>query len=67
MLNPAEINARAHGWCLSERDDGYLEIQKNDEDDIFPNDHAALDYVRKLASKGDEAAQAALQLDGTKY
>src|SRR5690348_6833501 len=34
-------NAREDGWCLSERSDGFLEIQKLDECSRFESDVAA--------------------------
>lgn len=57
--------AHAEGWCLSERSDGFYEIQKRDETDHFANDQKALDYVRMRARNGGLVHQRALRLDGT--
>jgi hypothetical protein len=54
------------GWCLSERSDGFYEIQKNDYQDVFDSDFAAHIHVRALADKGDEQAIQALRYHGTK-
>lgn len=61
--------AEAEGWWLSERSDGYLEIQRFDEDpkERFKDDHAASAHVSAQALKGSYMHQLALHLDGTPY
>lgn len=43
--------AAEDGWLLSERSDGFLEIQKVDETDMFESDVAAQAFVRDKAIK----------------
>lgn len=58
--------AQAEGWCLSERSDGYYEIQKCDGSARFDTDQKALEYVRERARKGGFVHQRALRLDREK-
>lgn len=58
--------AEKEGWWMSERSDGYWEIQKYDESDVFINDGEACQYVGARARAGSVMHQLALQLDGTK-
>lgn len=44
--------ASAEGWDVFTRSDGRLEIEKDDELDIFPTDDAALDHVIAQATAG---------------
>lgn len=55
------------GWCLSERSDGRLEIQRCDETESFPDDMAALKFVEDLAKAGSSIHAKALALDRTKW
>lgn len=59
--------AMSEGWLLSERSDGYLEIQCYDDDPKhrFEGDNAALDYVVSRAREGSYLHMIALHLDGT--
>lgn len=62
--------AEREGWWLSQRDDGYLEIQKFDEDtrQRFSSDDAARGFVSTQArDKGSYLHQLALHLDGTRW
>jgi hypothetical protein len=40
------------GWCISNGEDGYEEIQKQDHLDKFESDAAAYAYVRAKAEAG---------------
>ncbi len=60
--------AEAEGWWLSERSDGYYQIQRFDEDleRRFSTDHAAYQHVSWMArTKGSLLHQKALHLDET--
>jgi hypothetical protein len=61
--------AEAEGWWLSQRSDGYLEIQRWDEDPAahFKTDGEALSHVETKARAGSYMHQLALHLDGTLY
>lgn len=61
--------AEAEGWWLSERDDGFLEIQRFDEDpeERFKDDRAAVDHVAARGKAGSYLHQLAMHLDGTPY
>lgn len=60
--------ACAEGWGLFEvfgsarRPDGSLEIEKDDEADIFESDEAAVAFVRAQAEKGSALHRYALKL-----
>ena len=58
-------HAESEGWWLSERDDGYLEIQAHDESGRFMSDEAAREYVADRARAGSYLHQLAMHLDGT--
>lgn len=58
--------AESEGWWMSQRDDGYWEIQKYDESNVFETDDMARGYVVARARTGSVMHQLALQLDGTK-
>ena len=61
--------AQQEGWDLFERDDGYYEIERCDDDpeERFTTDQEALDHVSKQARGGSLLHQVALHLDETKY
>jgi len=61
--------AASEGWCLSERSDGYLEIQRCDDDpqERFATDLEAVDHVSRKAREGSYPHQLAMHLDGTQY
>jgi hypothetical protein len=56
--------AAAEGWCLSERDDGMFEIQRDDEAETFAGDFSAYVFVRRLAEQGSYAHRLAIQWHG---
>lgn len=58
--------AQSEGWCLSERDDGFYELQRLDDSAIFDTDKAAVAYVTTRARQGSAVHQRALRLDGQK-
>jgi hypothetical protein len=67
FTNAMHEQATREGWCLSERSDGYLEIQRCDDDGRFATDQDAVDYVAAQARAGNYPHQLAMHLDGTRY
>lgn len=60
--------ASQEGWLLSERSDGYYEIQRDDGAERWPSDAAAYEHVSKMArDHGSLLHQTALHLHDTKY
>jgi hypothetical protein len=74
-----EQTAFAEGWCLSERDDGFWEIQRLDECEArsssldgdglppFITDAEALAYVRRMAIAGSRLHAEAMRLNGRRW
>jgi hypothetical protein len=60
--------AEAEGWWLSERDDGFYEIQRFDEDPQrrFYSDWEAHHHVTQRANEGSRLHVRALALNGKK-
>ncbi len=58
--------AQAEGWVLSQRDDGFYEIQRYDDDpgSTFPDDDEALTYVKNRAKDGSLMHAEAAALHG---
>jgi hypothetical protein len=67
-LDYDDKQARKEGWVLSERDDGFYEIQRYDSGPRrrFKLDCGALAYVRAKATAGRPMHKAALALHGTR-
>ena len=54
---------KQQGWDLFDFDcTGLLHIEKDDMENIFESDAAAVEYVRLLATSGDQKARHAIQL-----
>lgn len=61
-----QVKALAQGWGVwMNTTTGRLEIQRHDEAEIFPDDAAAVAYVRDRAKHGDMLAHTALEITGT--
>ena len=43
----------------------YWDIERDDDEDIFPDDLAVIEFLKKAAEDGDALAAKALRLDGT--
>lgn len=62
--------ARREGWCLSERDDGLLEIQRDDVAGAFRCDADAARFLMHRAKHpghGGVVARLAIELNGTRW
>jgi hypothetical protein len=44
-----EAAANAEGWCVSETSEGYIEIEKLDESEVFGDDSDAIAFVYDMA------------------
>lgn len=53
------------GWDLFVIHGCRWDIEKDDREDIFPDDLAAIEFLKKAATGGDALAVKALRLDGT--
>lgn len=53
------------GWDLFVIHGKYWDIEKEDDEDIFPDDLAVIEFLKKSAEDGDALAAKALGLDGT--
>lgn len=45
-------HALAEGWCVIFADETHMEIQRDDDQDVFKTDDAAKRYVRRCAKAG---------------
>jgi hypothetical protein len=63
--NEDSRRAVKQGWDLFVIHGKYWDIEKDDDEDIFPDDLAALEFLKKAAGGGDALAAKALRLDGT--
>lgn len=56
-------SVQPQGWDLFDYDNrGMLQIQKDDEMEIFATDSDAIEFVKGRAAEGDETAKLALSL-----
>lgn len=61
-------NAQAltEGWMLSERDDGHLQVQMDDDQpNVFDGDFQAFCFVKARALAGSDYHRRAVDLHGT--
>ena len=52
--------ASAEGWCVSDTSDGFAEIQRIDETEVFSEDAQAIAHVYWMAGTGSEAHKRAI-------
>lgn len=52
------------GWLLSERDDGFMQIQKDDRETTFATDADAFAFVQTRADAGSNDHQLAVFVHG---
>ena len=62
-----QTQAESEGWCVTEctgssyYPDGWMDIQKNDESEMFENDWDALAFVALRAASGSPYHRAAIR------
>ena len=52
--------ASAEGWCVSDTSDGFAEIQRIDETEVFSEDAQAITHVYWMAGTGSEVHKRAI-------
>lgn len=63
--NEDSRRAVKQGWDLFMIHGKYWDIERDDDEDIFPDDLAVIEFLKKAAEDGDALAAKALRLDGT--